>query len=440
MLQSARPAGVLLVVHMLSSMYKSRIAGNARQGKKGPRSRGRGMTCIRARVMLSKQATIIYHQLLISLHTHTCIDHTSEMALVDYSDSESDGESAPAPASTPQAPPAAKPVFQKAAPGKIQVSLPSLKAEPTSNGDGAEGPPPKRARTGGAFSGFNALLPAPKRPAQNAPKAGISLKTSSEAAFSRNPNPLPQTEEKETYTAPELPGISTEDTERKDEPVPEPKLVGKATRFLPLSVSGKKKKKAIAKPAIVETTKPAMNDNVGKSIPNTSAAPKEPEVPKPKPKKSLFSVAQEEDSTPVDAQSGEYEPIIIEKSTEVAMQPEPSLNEQNSAPADPNSLEAVAMDMNLTSAQRRQLFGRQGKGANVTHFNLDAEYRKNEELRAAGEVIEHKAVKSIAPGKHSLQQLVNNARTQEDAMEDKWAEGRRARGEGSSKYGWSSGR
>ena len=73
---------------------------------------------------------------------------------------------------------------------------------------------------------------------------------------------------------------------------------------------------------------------------------------------------------------------------------------------------------------------------NIAHFNMDAEYASNEHLRQAGEVVEHRAVKAIAPGKHSLQQLVNNARSQQDAMEDKWADGRREKGEGGAKYGW----
>jgi hypothetical protein len=67
---------------------------------------------------------------------------------------------------------------------------------------------------------------------------------------------------------------------------------------------------------------------------------------------------------------------------------------------------------------------------------MDSEYASNEQMRQAGEVVEHRAIKAIAPGKHSLQQLVNNARTQKDAMEDKWAEGKKNRGEGASKYGW----
>jgi hypothetical protein len=67
---------------------------------------------------------------------------------------------------------------------------------------------------------------------------------------------------------------------------------------------------------------------------------------------------------------------------------------------------------------------------------MDAEYRSNQEMAASGETFEHRQVKTIAPGKHSLQQLVNNVKSQADALEDKWAEGRRNRGEGGSKYGF----
>ena len=67
---------------------------------------------------------------------------------------------------------------------------------------------------------------------------------------------------------------------------------------------------------------------------------------------------------------------------------------------------------------------------------MDSEYAANEHARQTGDAVEHRAVKAIAPGKHSLQQLVNNARTQQGAMEDKWAEGRRERGEAGGKYGW----
>ncbi|TKA63051.1 hypothetical protein B0A55_12227, partial [Friedmanniomyces simplex] len=114
------------------------------------------------------------------------------MALVAYSDSEgSDTETlvpAPKPTATAQTAATSKPTapFQKTEARKIKVALPTLKAEADKQAqDEADPPPAKRARTAGAFGGFNSLLPAPKRTAAQATglKKGVSLKTSSEAAF-----------------------------------------------------------------------------------------------------------------------------------------------------------------------------------------------------------------------------------------------------------------
>jgi len=105
----------------------------------------------------------------------------------------------------------------------------------------------------------------------------------------------------------------------------------------------------------------------------------------------------------------------------------------NATPAPSKNLSTLASDLNLSTSERRRLFGRHAKhpdDINIAHFNMDAEYASNEQARQAGETIEHRAVKSIAPGKHSLQQLVNNARSQQEGLEDKWAEGRRKRGKG----------
>ncbi|KAF2171865.1 hypothetical protein M409DRAFT_63416 [Zasmidium cellare ATCC 36951] len=361
------------------------------------------------------------------------------MALVDYSDSESETESR---AEAPKQTAAAKPAFQKAAPGKIAVSLPSLKPEPGQKKDeSADGPPAKRARTGGAFSGINSFLPAPKKSGANAPKPGISLKTSSEAAFSRNPPPQAPIEEDVSMSS----GNGENSLPEKTESAEEPKLVRKNTRFLPLSVSSKKKKKPANKPPpVTERTESASNgkhSDMARAAATNVAKEKDPE-PAPKPKRSLFAMNQEEQALPVSSSTGDYKPLIAEEGRgylpEEVQQTANTQSPANPASSNPNSLEAVAADMNLTPAQRRQLFGRHGgKDFNVAHFNLDSEYAANEQMRQAGEVIEHRAVKAVAPGKHSLQQLVNNARTQQEALEDKWGEGRRARGEGGSKYGWS---
>ena len=370
------------------------------------------------------------------------------MALVAYSDSEgSEDESTTAPVTStkPAMKGSDKPAFHRitnaSEPRKIKVDLPSVKPESTQSEE--QQPPAKRARTGGAFSGFNSLLPAPKQPAKSAPKAGVSLRTSSEAVFSR----APPTEssgwnEDEDWRDPAVNGNGTETSEvatTKEEP----KLVGKATKFKPLSVSNRKKPVKKAKP--VEESKygadgMALEQQHGQNT-NTSTAASQP-LPAATPKRSLFSVTKTEEPVGSSSTFEDYEPLddddnINEPDTsyqplQPLQQPAPSSNPNS------NSLQSLASDLNLTPAQQRQLFGRnaQNQDINITHFNLESEYAANEQLRQAGEVVEHRAVKAIAPGKHSLQQLVNNARSQQDGLEDKWAAGRQARGEGGSKYGW----
>ncbi|KAK5128034.1 hypothetical protein LTR85_005151 [Meristemomyces frigidus] len=353
------------------------------------------------------------------------------MALVSYSDSEESDDEAPVAPVAPAGPGA----FQKKSePRKIQVALPTIQPEPQ-NGDTE--PPTKRARTAG---GFNSFLPAPKRPAaaQQGLKKGVNLTTSSEAAFSRAA-PIPtttgdNTENDETGydefgnpRAKDAPRPIVTETADKPAQSEETKIVGKATRFKPLSVANNRKKvvKKAAKPVAI--AEGALEATTG----NRDPEPKlnEAEMPaKVKPKRSLFSVPQPEEEAPEVAPEVEKQLDILE-----SVQPD-----QTAPPAPANSLEAVAADLNLTPAQRRQLFGRNGgknAPANIAHFNMDSEYAANEQIRQAGEAAEHRAVKSIAPGKHSLQQLVNNARSNQDSIEDKWAEGRR--NQGGSNYGWS---
>jgi hypothetical protein len=353
------------------------------------------------------------------------------MALVAYSDSEGSDNEAPAPAPVP-----AKLAISKTQPGKLKVELPALRSEPGQKDGDTDAPPAKRARTAGAFGGFNSLLPAPKRPAAQASglKKGVSLKTSSEAAFSRAPPPASDENEQggqsganddydEFGNRRSGSGLNTSSAAPKEET--EVKLVGKATRFMPLSVVNNRKKamkkaKAMEQPPIEKDVAAEKKAHVP-----AEAAPENP--PAPKPKKSLFSLQQDDDLPVEDDASETYKAPKI--NTEARPQPDVA-SERPASSVPTNSLDAVAADLNLTPAQRRQLFGRNAKDVNVTHFNLDNEYRANEQLRAAGETVEHKAVKSIAPGKHSLQQLVNNARTNQESIEDKWAEGRRARGGG----------
>jgi hypothetical protein len=353
------------------------------------------------------------------------------MALVNYSDSEDSGNEAPPAAPVAKSTTPAKPkLINRTESKKIKVELPQIRPEPGQQD--AQEPVPKRARTAGAFSGFNSLLPPPKKTGQNAPKPGVSLKTSSEAAFSRTPVPvLPRGDDGDGDDSglgkPSLP-VAVEKEE-------EPKMMGKPTRFMPLSVANaKKKKKLIAPkaPVVKETAPVAAKQDAPKDTTQT-------DVPsKPKPKISLFSFGGA-DTAPAEKPTTSYQPEFTDPDA-TAPAEETATNQQTQIPAPPNSnntLSAIASDLDLTPAQRRQLFGRGGAAAgNIAHFNMDAEYRSNQELAASGETFQHREVKAIAPGKHSLQQLVNNVKSQTDALEDKWAEGRRNRGEGGSKYGF----
>ncbi|KAF4551554.1 Hypothetical protein D9617_13g100550 [Elsinoe fawcettii] len=359
------------------------------------------------------------------------------MALVGYSDSEdSDSEVVQQPkASTPAK--TTKPSFEKlvdsSGPRKIKVDLPAT--APIAKSDTDERPA-KRARTAGGLSGFNALLPAPKRTAENAKRgglgSGVSLKTSSAAAFSREPVE-PQAHDLSAHAMGGDQKINDPTNEHNQTEAPkqveEVKTVGNAMRFRPLSVANKKKTK---KPtaangsaaALAQTTQPSPV--VAKETPAKST----------KPKVSLFSVASEEELPARAPQTGAYEPLFASEAAEQVAAPADAMFNQ---PVDPNSLDAVASDLNLSEADRRMLFGRRGQGGqavNVANFNMDREYAKNEEIRAAGETVQHRAVRAVAPGKHSLQQLVNAATTQKDALEDAWAEGKRNRGEAGNKYGW----
>ena len=106
----------------------------------------------------------------------------------------------------------------------------------------------------------------------------------------------------------------------------------------------------------------------------------------------------------------------------------------------PQTLGSIASDLKLSKSDRRQLFGRRGQPAgtaiNVVNFNTDQEYAANEALRASGEQVQHNPVRAIAPGKHSLKQLVNAATGQKEALEESFATGRKNKKEAGSKYGW----
>lgn len=77
----------------------------------------------------------------------------------------------------------------------------------------------------------------------------------------------------------------------------------------------------------------------------------------------------------------------------------------------------------------------------VLTFDTNRQYRQNAEWLASATEEElaaqqHNPVRSIAPGRHSLQQLVNAVSVQKDALEETFAAGRRNKKEAGARYGW----
>lgn len=407
------------------------------------------------------------------------------MGLVEYSDSESDSESPGTSAHPAASQPAKKQSFQKLVdksnPGKIVVSLPSVS---TTSDDAAtsETPAAKRLKTGGSrFSGFGSFLPPPKATASNprggsigkaTPRVGVNLRTSSEAAFSRDTGDdsgdgvsrtdgsgavsnSPST----TAAAPAQPSIPPE---QKSED--EVKLVGKPLMFKPLSVARKPGKKAAGNKAAAASTTASHSGALKRPSDAGSSGPPTKEdtlvVPQAKKKKkiSLFSVADDargaepapEDSTSYEAEPGGHDQSTFDAGNalddydsqqQYAGYSQPPAREAGHP--DPTSLDSIADDLNLGPAARRELFGRGGAPSRTTaksviNFNLDQEYRHNEELRQSGALDQqqHNPLRAIKPGKHSLQQLVNQVQSQRDALEENFAKNRATQKQSGAKYGF----
>ena len=418
--------------------------------------------------------------------------------LAGYSDSESDGEAPPAPKIV--AKPTAKPAFQKVVdrsnPGRIKVNLPGASQSRSEKDDiQDDAPPSKKPRLGGgsSFGGFNAMLPAPKKPNVNAITAsegsktgsrglgkglasGINLKTGAEPAFKRESkveaeeydetgNPIKKEPMKrEDFRA--MLNLPTPKSETKTETKPQiaehemdvepgPQHVSKPAtpRFVPMSVGKGKKKKPTAPRPAAATNETSTTTSTSTSTPQSQLPP--PETKPRKPKVSLFSVSNEAESAPKETADGNYQPLLygVEEGGEVAMAEAvydmPPANQYTQYPPpstggqDPNNLTNIASELNLSEAERRQLFGKKGRGgpdfsgAKIQDFNTDMEYAHNEKLRQQGESVQHNPLKSISgTGKNSLRSLVNVATTQKDALEDHFAAGARNKREAGNRYGW----
>lgn len=352
------------------------------------------------------------------------------MGLVDYaSDSDSDSGSpqpqpAPAPATTTKATakttegaPGGKKPFRKlidrSDPKKIRVELPGATSD-----DAPAEPPAKRARTGGgAFGGFNAMLPPPKNAnagkkaasaSGEAKPVGSGLRTGAERGFVRG-------EGGEESKGPEIP-----EGMKREEDV---KLVGKPLMFKPLSVA----RKSAAKKGGAKKTAPAPAPQPSKPAP---APAKEPTAPEEE-ELSLFSLPTAEDTAPT-ADPTPHEPYIP--------LPEPdALPEPETQPAPQQTVSSLAQDLNLSSSAHRDLFGRAPPpDADFLTFDLSKEYSRNEELRQSGELQPSRPTRVAVQGggKHSLRQLVNAVAGQKEVLEEGFARGKEKRREAGGRYGW----
>jgi hypothetical protein len=231
--------------------------------------------------------------------------------------------------------------------------------------------------------------------------------------------------------------------------------------FKPLSVARKKtpaKNKKTEAVAVAASAAPgAVAPQKGSATTVTATAPSR--EPPPKKKVSLFSVGDDE-PTPTTASTApaadNYEPMY--PTAPGALQEEDESDVTSTYPAyqhyppstqdqeqQPQPLSSLADG--LSAAARRELFGRnRGRAdgtsmlippnAKVISFDMEREYAHNESLRASGAQQAYNPVRSIAPGKHSLRQVVNMAQSNQSALEETFARAKSNQRDAAGRYGW----
>ena len=263
----------------------------------------------------------------------------------------------------------------------------------------------------------------------------------------------------------------------------------KPRSFKPLSVARDTKKKKKKPPIAAESTVPATTSSAIQSNPHSELSnPKS--TAQPAPKLELFSMGNQvddemgevtaysknlttnpsltieenvtEESMDVDT---DYNTTPYEQQPYLTIDSNPSLHisseENQESSTAHQSLTSIADDLNLSASARRQLLGRpttnnQRKNnttssttvatatttTTIKNFNTDLEYSINNQslLNPTNNnnqnQQQHNPVRAIAPGKHSLKQLVSAATGQKEALEESFAQGRRNKNEGRGRYGW----
>lgn len=405
------------------------------------------------------------------------------MGLVDYSDSDSEAETLQQKPTPTTAAAASKKPFQKlldrsSGAGKIVVNLPTASAA-ADIGTDVEQPPAKRAKIAGGsrFSGLGSFLPPPKKTVSVAPAAsggksgtapapGVHLRTAAEPAFVRGGGD----ENSEDAGAdlnlppPSSRGVAGPSIPEGQKPEEEVKLVGKPLMFKPLSVARKKipaknKKTGAASAAATRPPSAAAPQNG----PTTTTSPAAP-VPAPPPKKkiSLFSMGDDEPTPTMataTAQTGTYEPMFTSGPGQTPLEEGEESDVTSAYPTYQPQQEAISQNQQqqtfssladgLSPAARRELFGRANANgaaasglippnAKVINFDMEREYAHNEALRASGAGAQQafNPVRSIAPGKHSLRQVVTMAQSNQSALEESFARAKGNQRDAAGRYGW----
>ncbi|SZF00913.1 unnamed protein product [Blumeria hordei] len=334
-------------------------------------------------------------------------------------------------------------VVDRSNPGKIKISLPQAALE---DKDELDERPNKKIRTdNGGLSDFNSFLPAPKNSKASTSAGAFHLKTGAAPAFSREPEPEMNYEVEECEQP--SPVVKESDSPLTPQPnVSGIKLIGKPRILRPLSVSRNSAKRkhehnvTITKHAtdIVTPTQESKTNSCQKITLFGSIS--EPENHTPLPKNNGFNSIIYDISSCTEETSGceKYEASYEDYT------PTSSFSVPPAVPTPPisNTLSSLADNLNLSVSERRQLFGRHKENdiwaldPKIINFNTDEEYAHNEIIRNTGEQQVHNPVRAIAPGKHSLKQLVNAAQSQKEALEESFAKGKSNRAEASSRYGW----
>ena len=396
------------------------------------------------------------------------------MALVEYSESDSSDTEARLKSHPPSEDNAKLPkasfrkVVDRFNPGRILVNLPeqSKPANPIEEDAADREPQAKKIKLGpNSFSGFNSILPTPKKSSatghgnsgtesyKNGVKSIVSFKTGATPGFDRGAPVVEQVDGFDKATNEETSHLESAalssanpppnpNAEVIDHSIPEPSLKGNSMMFKPLSVARKTKKKSSTTTNEQGHVKAQTPVPIRKSESVT--------------KISLFSSANIESSPIANlAFHGQYQPLIYRPSSTTSSAAAISEGETIEDEAfvhtgqipreyrgsgdTPQSLSTIAEDLNLSASAKRQLLGRKRDDPskiNIANFNTDQEYAANEILRQAGEQVQHNPVRAIAPGKHSLKQLVNAVSSQKEALEEHFATGKRNKKEAGSKYGW----